>query len=271
MLTVAGIQVACGEDKKENLEKALYLAGIATERGAKVICLPECFSLPWFPMTADPRNFHLAERVPGEVTEAFQDFARKHGTVIVAPVYEEDSDGLYYNTAVVIDADGQILGKYRKNHIPQLENYQERFYFRPGDLGFSIFKTRYATIGVQICWDNFFPEGSRILALKGAEILFSPTAASVLASHGKWEKAISANAITNGIFAFRVNRVGKEQGLSFYGKSFCVDPNGDFVVEPAGGAEGALLAEINLDQIKVIRENWPFLKDRRAGIYGEIA
>jgi len=270
VLTVAGIQIACGKDKRENLEKALYLAGIAAERGAKVICFPECFGLPWFPAVADPKNFRLAEKVPGETTGPLQEFARKNETVVIAPIYEEDLDGIYYNTAVIIDADGEIHGKYRKNHIPQLDNYQEKFYFKPGDLGFPVFKTKYATIGVQICWDNFFPEGSRILALKGAEIIFAPTATSILASHGKWEKAIAANAIANGLFVFRVNRVGAEEKLSFYGKSFCVDPNGDFMVEPAGAAEGAILADIDLERVKAVREIWTFLRDRRSGIYGEL-
>ena len=167
----------------------------------------------------------------------------------------------------MFDADGTLLGRYRKNHIPQLPNYQERFYFQPGNLGFPVFATRYATVGVQISWDNFFPEGMRLLALAGAELVFAPTSASVVASHSKWERAIVASAVYNGLFVFRVNRVEGEDELSFYGKSFCADPNGDFVVEPSGGGEGVILAEIDTTWVKAVREAWPFLQNRRPESY----
>jgi N-carbamoylputrescine amidase len=163
-----------------------------------------------------------------------------------------------------------MLGVYRKNHIPDLPNYQERFYFRPGNLGFPVFRTRYATIGVQTCWDNFFPEGARALGLKGAEILFCPTACSTLSGAPKWERAIVGHAVYNSLYAVRVNRVGTEGSMSFYGKSFCVDPNGGFVAEPAGAEEGAILADVDLDRIKLVRDDWTFVRERRPEIYRDL-
>lgn len=271
MLAIAGIQMGCGPDRRANLEKAIGLGRIAAERGAKVICFPECFAWPWFPRQAEHSQLATAEPVPGPVSDAIGAFAREREVVVVAPIFERVGSQVCYNTALVFDADGALLGRYRKNHIPQLPNYQEKFYFRPGNEGFPVFRTRFASIGVQISWDNFFPEGPRLLALTGAEVVFAPMAASVAASHLKWERAIVANAIYNGIFVFRVNRVGGEDGLPFYGKSFCADPNGDFVVEPAGANEGVILAEIDTSWVKAIREVWPFLQDRRPEIYKELA
>lgn len=267
MLTIAGIQMGCGPDPGANLERAIGLGRIAAERGAKAICFPECFAWPWFPREIDPPQFATAEPVPGPLSEAMAAFAREHHVVVVAPIFERGADAAYYNTALVFDADGSLVGQYRKNHIPQLPNYQERFYFQPGNHGFPVFQTRYVAIGVQLSWDNFFPEGSRLLALQGAEVIFAPTSASVVASSAKWEQAIVGNAIYNGLFAFRVNRVEGEDGLPFYGKSFCADPNGDFVVEPSGASEGVILAEIDPRWVKTVRGIWPFLQDRRPEIY----
>ncbi len=271
MLTIAGIQMGCGPDRLANLEKAIGLGTIAAERGAKVVCFPECFAWPWFPRQINPSQLATAEPVPGPVSEAIAAFARECEVAVVAPVFERASSLEYYNTALVFDADGTLLGRYRKNHIPQLPNYQERFYFQPGNLGFPVFATRYASIGVQISWDNFFPEGMRLLALEGAELVFAPTSASVVASHSKWERAIVAGAVCNGFFVFRVNRVEGEDELSFYGKSFCADPNGDFVVEASGASEGVILAEIDLTWVKAVREAWPFLQNRRPEIYKGLA
>lgn len=267
VLTTAGIQMGCGPDRRSNLEKAIGLGAIAAERGAKIICFPECFVWPWFPRHADRAQLETAEPIPGPVSEAIGAFARERNVVVVAPIFERGNDLDYYNTALVIDADGTLLGRYRKNHIPQLPNYQERFYFQPGNLGFPVFATQYATIGIQISWDNFFPEGMRLLALMGAEVVFAPTSASVAASHSKWERAIVGGAVYNGVFVFRVNRVGGEEGMPFYGKSFCIDPSGDFVVEPSGASEGVILAEVDTAWVKGIREAWPFLQDRRPDIY----
>ena len=270
-IVVAGVQVGCGRDRGKNLERALGMAEIAVKRGAQIIAFAECFAWPWFPFRQDVGQYGQAERVPGPITESLQAFAKRRGVVVVAPIFEAAAGETYHNSALVIDADGSLLGTYRKAHIPQLPNYEEKFYFQPGDLGFPIFKTRYATLGVQICWDNFFPEGSRILALKGAQLIVAPTAGSILASASKWEAALVANAITNGLFVLRVNRVGAEEALSFYGRSFCVDPDGDFVAEPSGASEGVILAEIDLGRIRETRDTWPFLRDRRPGIYAELA
>ncbi|MBI4572792.1 MAG: hypothetical protein HY713_05845 [candidate division NC10 bacterium] len=270
MLTVAGIQLACGADPEENLARALDLARIAVERGAKVLCFAECFAWPWFPRKPVEANRKLAVAVPGPLTQSLQLFAEERQAVVLAPIFESGDDAAQYNTTVVIDASGAILGVYRKNHIPELPNYQERFYFRPGNLGFPVFRTRYATIGVQTCWDNFFPEGARALAVKGAEILFCPTACSTLPGAAKWERAIVGHAVYNSLFAFRVNRVGTEGAMTFYGQSFCVDPNGDFVTEAAGSDEGVVLADLDLDRIKLVRDDWTFFAERRPGIYKDL-
>jgi N-carbamoylputrescine amidase len=186
---------------------------------------------------------------------------------VVAPIFERVGQLDYFSTALVFDSDGRLVGRYRKAHIPELPDYQEKFYFQPGDQGFPVFATRYAAIGVQISWDNFFPEGMRVLGLGGAELVFSPTSASVVASHQKWERAMVGAAVYNGFYVFRVNRVKGEDHLPFYGKSFCVDPNGDFVVEPSGPQEGVILAEVEPSSVKIARDDWPFLKDRRPELY----
>lgn len=270
MLTVAGIQLACGADREENFGRALDLARIAVERGARIVCFAECFAWPWFPRKAVEENRKLAEPIPGPLTRSLQLLAEQTQAVLIAPVFESGDDAAQYNTSVVIDAGGAILGVYRKNHIPDLPNYQERFYFRPGNLGFPVFRTRYAVIGVQTCWDNFFPEGARALALKGAQIIFCPTACSTMNGAPKWERAITGHAVYNSLYAVRVNRVGTEGSMTFYGKSFCVDPNGDFVTEPTGADEGVVLADLDLDRIKLVRNDWTFFPDRRPGIYKDL-
>jgi N-carbamoylputrescine amidase len=270
MLTIAGIQLTCGPDVKVNFAKALDLVRVAVERGAKIICFAECFAWPWFPRKGSEAQRALAEPIPGPMTQALQLVAEQAQAVLIAPMFETADDSAYYNTTVVVDANGHILGIYRKNHIPDLPNYQERFYFQPGNLGFPVFKTRYATIGVQTCWDNFFPEGARALALKGAQILFCPTACSSPGSVTKWERAIMGHSVYNCLYAFRVNRIGTEGTMTFYGKSFCVDPNGDFVTEPAGAIEGVVLADLDLDRIKLVRGDWTFFLDRRPEIYSEL-
>jgi N-carbamoylputrescine amidase len=271
MLLVAGIQMACQESKEENLQRALELAETALDRGVKILCFQECFHLPWIPSASDSDRFSYAEPIPGETTERVGDLIKKYGAVAICPLFEREMPGTYYNCAAVIGPEGMVSGKYRKNHIPQMPNYEEKFYFRPGDLGFPVFATEFATLGIQICWDNFFPEGSRILALQGAEIVFAPTATSSPAAIPKWEKVIAANAAANGIFIFRINRVGKEGSIGFYGRSFCVDPHGEFLGEPSGQGDGAILAEIDLAMIQETRESWAFFRDRRPEIYGKLA
>jgi len=270
-VTVAGIQMACGPDREANFAKAMGLARVAIERGAKLICFAECFAWPWFPRKAAEEQRRLAQPIPGPMTEAMQLLAQDGGAVIVAPMFETADDSAWYNTTAVIDANGHLLGLYRKTHVPELANYQEKFYFRPGNLGFPVFKTRYAAIGVVTCWDNFFPEVPRILALKGAQILLCPTACSSPASAVKWERAIAAHSVYNSLYAFRVNRIGVESSMTFYGRSFCTDPNGDFVTEPAGAIEGVVLADLDLDRIKLVRDDWTFFRDRRPELYRDLS
>lgn len=270
MLTVAGIQMACGPDRDENFGKAMSLARVAMERGARVVCFAECFAWPWFPRKAAEEPRATAVPIPGPMTEAMQLLAEEGQTVLVAPMFETVEAGAWYNTTAVIDANGHLLGLYRKNHIPELPNYQERHYFRPGNLGFPVFKTRYATLGVQTCWDNFFPEGARALALRGAELLICPTACSTPSGAPMWDRAIAGHAVYNSLYTLRINRIGVEGPMSFYGRSFCVDPNGDFVTEPAGAIEGVVLADLDMDRIKLVRNDWTFFKDRRPEIYGDL-
>ncbi len=216
----------------------------------------------------NPDWFALAESIPGPTVMRLQKIATESEAVIICPIFEKAGQ-TFYNSAVVIDAGGEILGTYRKVHVPQIPLWEERYYFSPGNLGFPIFRTRYAVVGIQICWDNFFPEGSRILALKGAQLIFSPTAAA-FASQEKWRTAISSNAMTNGVFIFRVNRVGSEEKQDFYGKSFCASPEGELVDKPSGMKEGIVLMDIDLKQIDRVRKEWPFLKDRKPENYREI-
>jgi len=269
LVKIAGIQFSCIKNKEKNIKKAIDLSSMAAEKGAKIICFQELFNTHWFPKDSDTKNFDLAEEITGETIKIFSKKAEELSIVIICPIFEKDINGVYYNSAVVINNNGEILGKYRKAHIPQIPLWEEKFYFKLGDLGFPVFKTDYATIGIQICWDNFFPEGSRILALKGAEIIFSPTAAA-FASHERWEKMICGNAIANNLFILRINRVGSEEKQDFYGKSFCVDPNGDLIAGPTGLNDSVLLADINLNMIRDFRDKWGFFRDRREKIYSEI-
>ncbi len=246
----------------------MRFAKVAIDKGAQIICFQELFTTHWFPREMNKRNFSLAENVDGYTIGAMQGLAEEAGAVLICPIFEVEEDS-YYNSAVVIDAGGEILGSYRKIHVPQIPLWEERYYFSPGNHGFPVFETKFAPIGIQICWDNFFPEGSRILALKGAKILFSPTAAA-FASQRKWETVISSNAIANGIYSFRVNRVGSEEKQDFYGRSFCISPEGELLDRPTGMKDSIALIEIDLRNVDKARKEWPFLKDRRPENYREI-
>jgi len=269
LIKVAGVQMFCSEEKERNVDKAVRLAQIAAEKGAQIICFQELFSTHWFPKEMDRKHFTLAENLKGPSLGRMREVARTHEIALVCPFFEEGEEGGFYNTAVVFDAGGEILGRYRKIHVPQIPLWEEKYYFAPGNLGFPVFHTRFAVIGIQVCWDNFFPEGSRILALKGAQIIFSPTAAA-FASQKRWETVISGNAISNGVFVFRVNRVGSEEKQDFYGKSFCVSPEGEMVDRPTGMKEGMALVEMDLGDVERVRREWSFFKDRRPETYGEI-
>lgn len=266
-MRIAGIQISAGPDGERNIRRALEMAEVAAEKGASVICYPELCLSHWFLKDENQSFFSLALTSLSGALSRFQQVSESTRTVLIIPFFET-VNGAYYNSAAVYDS-GKLLGTYRKIHLPDLPLYRERFYFSPGDTGLRVFETSQARIGIQICWDNLFPEGSRALALKGAEIIFAPTAAA-LNNHRHWETAISANAFANNIFIFRVNRVGKEEGISFYGRSFCVDPWGELVSELAGGKEAIVLADIDLKEREAAAETWGFLRHRKPGEYGEL-
>ncbi len=266
-MRVAGIQISAGPEVERTVQRALEMAEVAAEKGARVICYPALFFTMWFPKEENKSFFSLALSPLGSTLGRFQELSQKTSAVLVIPFFES-VNGKYFNSAAVYDA-GRLLGAYRKIHIPNLPLYHEQFYFSPGDAGLPVFETSQGKIGVQICWDNLFPEGSRVLALKGAEIILAPTAAA-LNNHRHWETAISANAFANNIYVFRVNRVGKEEGISFYGRSFCVDPWGEPVSELAGGKDAIVLADVDRAEREAAAETWGFLKHRKPGEYGDL-
>jgi N-carbamoylputrescine amidase len=267
-MRIAGIQISAGPDVERNIQRALEMAEVAAEKGAVVVCFPELFLTPWFPIKENRSLFSLALSSLGETLGRFQRTSEKTRIVLIVPFFEALS-GKYFNSAAVFDC-GKLLGTYRKLHVPDLPLYREQFYFSPGDSGLPVFETSQGRIGVQICWDNLFPEGSRVLALKGAEVVFAPTAAS-LNTHSIWERAISANAFANNMFIFRVNRVGREDGVSFYGRSFCADPWGDMASELAGGKEAIVIADIDYTERIAAAETWGFLKNRRPAEYVDLS
>lgn len=256
----------------------------AARAGANVVCLPELFRTRYFCQTEDASCFDLSETIPGDSTRVLGKIAADYGIVIIAPVFERRAPGLYHNSAVVIDVDGKIASLYRKMHIPDDPGYFEKYYFSPGDLGFRAVKSRYGTLGVLICWDQWFPEAARIATLSGAEVLFYPTAigwhpqekeAFGSAQLDAWRTVQRAHAIANGVYVAAVNRVGFEEGtkggggIEFWGRSFVCDPQGVIVAE-AGGDEEIVYAEVDRSRIEDIRRNWPFLRDRRVDAYGAL-
>jgi N-carbamoylputrescine amidase len=264
---VAGIQMACVEDRGRNLAKAVALGRMAAEHGARVICYQQLPANEWFPRERDERHLALAEGEDGPTLGALRPLAAELGVTLVCPLFERSPDGACYNTAMVLGPDGGLLGRYRKMHVPELPLWEEKFYFRPGDAGFPVFESQGLRFGVQICWDNFFPEGTRRLALAGAELVFAPNAAA-FATTRRWETVLAANAIVNNLYVFRVNRVGSEQRQDFYGRSVCIDPDGEFVLPPSGRHDGVVLAEVDPAAVRAVREEWSFLRDRRPDAYG---
>jgi N-carbamoylputrescine amidase len=278
-ITVGLPQMTCGADPRANLAKAIDRIRDAASRGAQIICLQELFLGPYFCQTEDHQFFRLAEAVPGPTTGVLGDLAKELGVVIIASLFEKRAQGLYHNTAAIIDADGRYLGKYRKMHIPDDPQYLEKFYFTPGDLGFRSWQTKFAKIGVLVCWDQWYPEAARLTALTGAEILFYPTAIGWLppekAEYGErqqsaWETIQRSHAIANGVFVASVNRVGFEpsgaNGIEFWGGSFVADPNGRLLAK-GGHGEETLIVPCELGQVDVVRTHWPFLRDRRIDAY----
>lgn len=278
-LKIALIQARADADPGKNLKKTMDAIGRAAARGAKIVCLQELFRSKYFCQNHDTKNFDLAEPIPGPTTKRLGELARQKKIVIVASLFEKRAEGVYHNTAVVLDADGKLLGKYRKMHIPDDPNFYEKFYFTPGDLGFQAFTTRYGKIGVLVCWDQWFPEAARLIALQGAQILFYPTAIGWQDADRKlakaqmtgWETVQRGHAVANGMFVAAVNRVGKEGAIHFWGNSFVADPFGGVVDKAGESDEQILIAECDLGQIKEIRQGWPFLRDRRIDAYADIA
>ncbi len=283
-VTLGLLQHACAADPAANLRKALALAERAARRGARIICTEELFRSRYFCQAEDYDNFALAEPVPGPTTAAFQDLARKHRVVVVASLFERRAAGLYHNTAVVIDADGALLGRYRKMHIPDDPLYYEKFYFTPGDTGFRAWPTRHGTIGVLICWDQWYPEAARLTALQGAEIIFIPTAIGWHPrekarlggrQHSAWETIQRAHAVANGCHVAVVNRVGHERpgrgaGIEFWGQSFVAGTDGRILAQAAAEREEVLLATVDRAEIETTRTHWPFLRDRRIDAYADL-
>ncbi len=271
------VQMTCDPEPEVNLKKAIERIGEAAARGAQVVCLQELFRSQYFCQTEDTELFKLAEPIPGTTTELLGEVARQHHVVLVASLFEKRAAGLYHNTAAIIDADGQLVGKYRKMHIPDDPLYYEKFYFTPGDLGFMSYDTQAGKIGTLVCWDQWFPEAARLTALSGAQFLFYPTAIGWLpdeaaemndAQHQAWETIQRGHAIANGVFVVVVNRVGAEGALKFWGQSFVVDPFGRIIAKASADKEEILIVECDLKLIEKTRQNWPFLRDRRIESYG---
>ncbi|ACZ22335.1 predicted amidohydrolase [Sanguibacter keddieii DSM 10542] len=264
-------------DKESMLAKHEQFTRDAAAQGAKIICYQELFYGPYFGIVQDTKYYEYAESVPGPITERFQALAKELDIVIVLPVYEEDQPGVLYNTAAVIDSDGSYLGKYRKHHIPHLPKFWEKFYFRPGNLGYPVFDTAVGKIGVNICYDRHFPEGWRALALNGAQIVFNPNATAPGISNRLWEIEQPAAAVANGMFVVATNRVGLEdneygdEAVNFYGSSYVVGPDGAFVGEVGSSTEPELLIrDIDLGKVREVRERWQFFRDRRPDAYGPL-
>jgi N-carbamoylputrescine amidase len=279
-VSVGLIQMSCDVKPELNLKKAIARIGEAAKKGAQIICLQELFRSQYFCQTENIDLFKLAETIPGPTTERLCRLARQKKIVIVASLFEKRAAGVYHNTAVIIDANGELTGKYRKMHIPDDPLYYEKFYFTPGDLGFQTHNTAYGKVGALVCWDQWFPEAARLTALSGAELLFYPTAIGWLpdekeemnrAQHSAWETIQRAHAIANGIYVIAVNRVGHEGKLKFWGQSFVADPFGRIIAKASAHKEEVLVVDCDLDKIDETRQNWPFLRDRRIDSYNALS
>ncbi|MGA9118910.1 MAG: carbon-nitrogen hydrolase [Bacteroidota bacterium] len=276
------VQMAVGRSAEENLARAGRLVADAAHKGADVVCLPELFKTPYFCQVEDIANFSLAEPLPGPTTDALARVAKKEGVAVIVPLFERRGAGMYHNSLAVLDKTGEVVGIYRKMHIPDDPAYYEKFYFTPGDLGFKAFDVAAGRIGTLICWDQWFPEGARLTALQGASVLFYPTAIG-WHPHEKeqygttqreaWRTVQRGHAVSNGIYVAAVNRVGHEipehggPGIEFWGSSFLCDPQGVIVAEASSDREEILVGEIDLAHLEEIRRNWPFLRDRRIDAY----
>lgn len=283
--TIGLLQLAFSADTNDNLNKTLSWVEKAAKQGAQIICLPELYRSQYFCQKEDSSLFDLAETIPGPSTDAFQKAAKNLNVSIVVPLFEKRAPGVYHNSAVIIDAGGEILGTYRKMHIPDDPFYYEKYYFTPGDLGFKSFQTKFGKVGTLICWDQWYPEGARLTALKGAVVLFYPTAIGWhpaekerygAAQRESWITIQRSHAIANGVYVASANRIGLEKpipgtdGIQFWGSSFICDPQGVFIARASEDKEEILLAEVDTNHLETIRRNWPFLRDRRIDAYGDI-
>ena len=278
------IQTHCSDDPAENFSRTAKLIEQAAKKGAQIISTQELFRSQYFCQSEDHKNFQLAEKIPGPSTDALQKLARKLKVVIIASLFEKRASGLYHNTAAIIDADGSLLGIYRKMHIPDDPLYYEKFYFTPGDLGFRAWQTRYGKIGVCVCWDQWYPEAARLTAMQGAEILFYPTAIGWHPSekkeygvnqHSAWEIIQRAHAVANGCYVAVANRIGLEKpvggdGIEFWGQSFVAGTSGQILAKASVDQEEILLVPVDLKTVDVTRTHWPFLRDRRIDAYGDL-
>jgi N-carbamoylputrescine amidase len=282
-VTLGLIQMRCQAEPADNLERALAGIHQAAAAGAQIVCLPELFRTPYFCQREDPAAFAWAEPIPGPTVERLAQAARTCGVVVVGPLFERRAPGLYHNSAVVLDADGALLGCYRKMHIPDDPLYYEKYYFTPGDRGFLTFATRFGPVGVLICWDQWFPEAARLTALSGAQLLLYPTAigwhphekaTQGQAQHQAWELIQRSHALANGVYVAAVNRVGHEGpangGLEFWGSSFVCDPFGQVLRRASQEKEEILVVPCDLERVEEVRQHWPFWRDRRIDAYGDL-
>jgi beta-ureidopropionase len=272
---VAPTDAPIEEIKKANIENQMKMVEDAAGQGVQMLCFQEIFTTPYFCAEQQTRWYEAVEKVPdGKTVQMMQSVAKEHGMVLIVPIYEEEISGIYYNTAAVIDADGKYLGKYRKTHIPHVNpGFWEKFYFRPGNLGYPCFDTAFARIGVYICYDRHFPEGARCLGLNGAEIIFNPSATVAGLSEYLWKLEQPAHAVANGYFVGAINRVGTEAPWNigeFYGQSYFCDPRGQIIAEASRDKDELVVADLDFDMIREVRNTWQFFRDRRPDAYGQI-
>jgi N-carbamoylputrescine amidase len=278
-ITIGLVQMTSADSTDKNLDKAIAGIREAANKGAQIICLQELFRSKYFCQKEDSTEFSLSESIPGPTTKKLCRIAKDLGVVIVVPLFEKRTEGIYHNSAIVIDADGSVVGHYRKMHIPDDPGFYEKYYFTPGDLGFLSFQTRFARIGILICWDQWFPEAARLTALSGAQIIFYPTAIGYQNSDAPakdkqlsgWQTIQKSHAISNGVFVASVNRTGKEDALTFWGKSFIADPFGEILAEADENTAEVITAKCDLSQIEQVRRDWPFLRDRRVDHYHNLS
>jgi N-carbamoylputrescine amidase len=275
------VQMSCSSDAKQNMDKAVKGIKDAAEKGANIVCLQELFTSLYFCDVEDYENFKLAESIPGASTDQLSAVAKELGVVIIASLFEKRTQGIYHNTTAVLDADGTYLGKYRKMHIPDDPAYYEKFYFTPGDLGYKVFQTKFAKIGVLICWDQWYPEAARLTSLMGAEVLFYPTAIGWATAQDQatndeqfnaWQTIQRSHAVANGVHVVSVNRVGLEQNgaMKFWGGSFVANPFGRLLSQASHDSEEVMVVDIDTQKTDSYRTHWPFMRDRRIDSYGDI-